>query len=91
MSKTKVIYYNDCPGDYAVELFDRVEVRAISLCSSQPSYITTEGVVTAIHPRSRTVTVRYVDLLDTYRTTGSPKTKTVRAHVSRCDLIARDG
>lgn len=79
------LYYGDGHelGDYAVELHDRVEIAVLGRLY--------DGVVTAIHPKSREVTVRYQDHGDVARTTGNPRRKTARVHILAVDLIARDG
>lgn len=81
-----VLYYGDdsSPDGYAVELYDLVEVRI-------DGHTYSGGIVRAIHPRSREVTVSYEDHLDCARTTGDPRRKRCRAHILAVDLIGRDG
>lgn len=75
------MYYGD-DRVYEVERHDTVEVRIDGH--------TYDGVVTNLHPKSSEVTVRYEDWIDLVRTTGNPKRKTARAHISSIDLIAKD-
>lgn len=75
------LFYSD-DWEYAVELFDRVEIRRDGEAF--------EGTVTKIHPRSSEVTVRYKDHLCPRRG-GEPAARSCRSHISATDLIARDG
>lgn len=45
-----------------------------------------DGVVTRIFPRSREVRVRYPDHRDIARTTGEPRTRSVRVPLGDVDL-----
>ena len=72
---------------YEVELFDRVEVTLTPELGGH----TCEGIIKKLHPKSRTVTVRYEDHRDYGRTTGEPKMKTARVFLAAVELIARDG
>ena len=76
-------YEGDSHELYEVELHDVVEASADGL--------PLEGVIVKIHPKSRTVTIRYEDHHDAYRTSGNPRRKTVRAPVHSVNLIQRDG
>lgn len=76
------LYYGD-DREYAVELYDRVEMRRDGK--------TFDGVVTKIHNRSHEVTVRFEDHLDVARTTGNPRRKSARAPIGAVDLVGRDG
>lgn len=73
------LFYDE---NYAVELFDRVEIRLDGQVF--------DGFIKAIHPRVGDVTVRYLDHLDARRD-GEPKRNTARVPVADCDLIGRDG
>lgn len=78
------LYYGDTPiGDYAVEMYDQVDVR-VDGCAHA-------GEITRIYPRFGEVRVRYADGYDIARTTGNPRVKSARVPVSAVDLIARDG
>jgi hypothetical protein len=67
--------------NYAVELFDHVEVRIGGL--------TFDGEITGLYPRKGMVRVRYLDTLD-FRKDGEPKRKPARVPVGDVDLIGRD-
>lgn len=66
-----------------VEMHDQVELRL--------GHDTFDGVVVAIHPRLRAVTVRYDDDIDCHPITGRPRRKSVRVPVGDVDLMRRDG
>jgi len=82
MGASNPICYGD-DGEYAVELFDRVDVSIDGKVF--------DGVVTAVHPRLGAVTVRYQDHQDIARTTGNPRTKRARLTIGDVELVARDG
>ena len=68
--------------EYPVEIFDHVEVKIDGN--------TFNGIVKAIHPRSREVSVTYDDYFDLTKTTVTPRRKSHRAHISAVDLLRRD-
>lgn len=78
------MHYGGPHGDleYAVELFDRVECRLDGR--------TYAGQVTKLYPRLSQVRVRYEDHFDIARTTGEPRSKSARFHVTAVDLVGRD-
>lgn len=76
-----VLFYGD-DEEYAVELYDRVEVR-LDGC-------TFNGEVTAIRTQLRAAKVRYEDWRDIARTTGNARKQTKLFGIADIDLIARD-
>ncbi|HTV68076.1 MAG TPA: hypothetical protein VMF90_06010 [Rhizobiaceae bacterium] len=73
--------------EYAVELYDRVEVRPSII--GQLDERVYDGQVVGLRERSGKVIVRY-DTDETYRTSGKPIFKTAPFDISQVALIARD-